>query len=130
MMTHSTQLKLQNSFDQSEKAAPILRVFKTENSGLLAITGEDFDNHELWLLNGQQAQLLGTANEVTFKHLKRSRVLNLTVTGTSFDWINEDLLAQWANKTLTGRVDTEPLHQPVYSYSQATYQYDTTYKVR
>jgi hypothetical protein len=77
----------------------VLRWFITKN-GTLAITGTDFEEHELWMLHEDTAFLVGTLIKSKFNHvlkLRKGSVLELD--SDSFDWINH----RWESQTFNGR---------------------------
>jgi hypothetical protein len=118
LLIYNATLLLYNAFDKTESSLHLLRFFQLSNDCFLAITGVDFDDHELWHLNGNDAELLGTATEETFKHLKRTRNLELTVNSTNFTWLNEELTEQWTDKVLIGKFTTDPKLKDRYNFIQ------------
>ena len=118
MLTYNATLILTNAFDKTESSLRLLRFFQLSKSCFLAVTGSDFDDHELWHLNDGDAELLGTATEETFKHLKRTRNLELTIDSTHLAWLNEELPEQWTNKVLTGKFVIDPKLKDRYNFIQ------------
>lgn len=96
------KLKLKNTFDCSTHEVELIRPFNLTDGAVLALTGSDFDDHELWLLHGSGlANLVGTLPEHEYKHLRRSKHLSLEF--GKFAWVKPEFLKENGGRTFSGK---------------------------
>ena len=107
---------LRNSFDDVKGNVVVIRAFQLSDTEGLILTGNDFDDHELWLLDNDAAELLGTLTEESYKHLRRSKNLLLFVGNSNFNWVNLD---SRRDSTLTGKFVSSSMLRDAYTYTQA-----------
>ena len=110
-------IKLRNSFDNDVHDVNVIRAFQiSENEGLLLI-GDDLDNHELWLIDTDSAELLGTLKEPDYKSLRRAKNLMLYVgVGVNFDFV---AIKDRLSTNIVGRQISSSLLREMYTYTQA-----------
>lgn len=90
------------STPNGELTKTVVRAFDIPGQGVLVQTGREADDHDLWMLNSQQAKYVGVLNEAALKHLRRAKNLALDCASGVF----EDLHKSFSQMTLTGRVTT------------------------
>jgi hypothetical protein len=75
--------------------------FEAEGKAIV-LAGEEYDDHDLWQIEGGKAYLIGTLTPVRFKellHLRKGSPLSLKCDSSNFSWLDHG----WPGQTLTGK---------------------------
>ncbi len=74
--------------DGSQMARPVMRAL-CNSKKITLVTGEDFDDHDLWNIEDRNAALLGTLTEAAYQRVIGTKTKeSITLNEKDFSWVN------------------------------------------